>query len=377
MAKELDWRLLLPAGVRTLPADLAAALVLAAATTLAVFVPVVNETPLRVVLGLPYVLFLPGYVLIAALFPERGESPVVEDGEWGDSDADVSAQDGSGIDGIERVALSFGLSIALVPLVGLVLNFTPFGIRLAPIVVSLDVLVVGLVVVAARRREALDSEERFTVPYRAWVGAARQELFRPASRADAVLNVLLVVSILVAVSSVGYAVAVPKSGEQFTEFYVLTEGDDGELVADGYPTNFTQGEPQEVVVGLQNHEGETVQYSVVTAVQRVEVVDNGTNVTVLEEEMGERYSTQVAHNETAMRNVSIQPTMTGERLRVVFLLYKGDPPATPTVDNAYRELHLWVNVSAANESSTSMSVVEESYSASLGLHSQGQVRTRA
>ena len=131
------------------------------------------------------------------------------------------------------------------------------------------------------------------------------------------------------------------------------------------------------MVGLQNHEGETVQYSVVTAVQRVEVVDNGTNVTVLEEEMGERYSTQVAHNETAMRNVSIQPTMTGERLRVVFLLYKGDPPATPTVDNAYRELHLWVNVSAANESSTSMSVVEESYSASLGLHSQGQVRTRA
>jgi hypothetical protein len=71
MAEELDWRLLLPAGVRTLPADLAAALVLAAATTLAVFVPVVNETPLRVVLGLPYVLFLPGYVLIAALFPER------------------------------------------------------------------------------------------------------------------------------------------------------------------------------------------------------------------------------------------------------------------------------------------------------------------
>jgi len=32
-----------------------------------------------------------------------------------------------GIDGIERVALSFGLSIAIVPLIGLVLNFTPWG----------------------------------------------------------------------------------------------------------------------------------------------------------------------------------------------------------------------------------------------------------
>jgi len=30
-------------------------------------------------------------------------------------------------DGIERVALSFGLSIAIVPLIGLVLNFTPWG----------------------------------------------------------------------------------------------------------------------------------------------------------------------------------------------------------------------------------------------------------
>jgi hypothetical protein len=27
-------------------------------------------------------------------------------------------------------------------------------------------------------------------------------------------------------------------------------------------------------------------------------------------------------------------------------LYRGQPPADPTVENAYREVHLWVNVSA-------------------------------
>ncbi|WP_435349125.1 DUF1616 domain-containing protein [Haloarchaeobius sp. HRN-SO-5] len=359
MAEDLDLRLLLPAGVRDLPADLAAAVVLALATTLSVFVPVVAETPLRVVLGLPYVLFLPGYVLIAALFPERGDSPVNdESGGWDDGDVTATGEV-SGIDGIERVALSFGLSIALVPLVGLVLNFTPFGIRLTPIVASLDLLVLGLVVVAARRRLALDADERFVVPFRTWYGDLRRELFEPTSRADAVLNVVLVISVLLATSSVFYAVAMPTSGEEFTEFYVLTEDEDSDLVADGYPTNFTAGEAQPVVVGVQNHEGETVRYTVVTEVQRVELVDNGTNVSVLEATELDRYRTEVAPNGTSLQNVSLQPNVTGERLRIAFLLYEGDPPANPTANNSYRELHLWVNVTAANESARLVPTGEE------------------
>ena len=37
--------------------------------------------------------------------------------------------------------------------------------------------------------------------------------------------------------------------------------------------------------------------------------------------------------------------MTGERLRLAFLLYDGPVPAAPGVESAYRETHLWVNVS--------------------------------
>jgi hypothetical protein len=47
------------------------------------------------------------------------------------------------IDIIERIALSFGLSIAIVPLLGLILNYTPFGIRLGSIFTSL-ILVIAL-----------------------------------------------------------------------------------------------------------------------------------------------------------------------------------------------------------------------------------------
>jgi len=147
-------RLLLPAHLRDLPADLAAVVVFTLLTCVVVFVPWVNETPLRILFGLPFILFLPGYAFIAALFPEAGESPVAEDSNEGstpdtqaesgsetdpeptetdDSRFAISNRDRSGIDGIERVALAFGLSIAIVPLLGLVLNFTPWGIRLTPL----------------------------------------------------------------------------------------------------------------------------------------------------------------------------------------------------------------------------------------------------
>jgi hypothetical protein len=94
--------------------------------------PVVS---LRWVLGSVFVLFMPGYVAVEALFPKGGE-----------------------LDGLERFALSIGLSLALVPLVGLLLNFTPWGIRLIPIMVSLVILTTGLSLVGLARRFAISIE---------------------------------------------------------------------------------------------------------------------------------------------------------------------------------------------------------------------------
>lgn len=91
----------------------------------------------RWVLGSVFVLFIPGYVAVEALFPKSRD-----------------------LDGIERFALSVGLSLALVPLVGLLLNYTPWGIRLDPIVISLTILTVGLTAVGLGRRFRM-SVERF------------------------------------------------------------------------------------------------------------------------------------------------------------------------------------------------------------------------
>jgi uncharacterized membrane protein len=85
-----------------------------AVNIVAIYLPTLYETPVRVVLALPTVLFIPGYCLITALFPKDGE-----------------------IDLMQRIALSFGLSIAVVPMIGFLLNFTPLGIWLDPIVILL------------------------------------------------------------------------------------------------------------------------------------------------------------------------------------------------------------------------------------------------
>ena len=345
-------RLMLPPFLRRFPADLAAIVLLVIATVIAALAPLVSETPLRVVLGLVFVLFAPGYAFIGALFPERGpstegtsetsESNGNPESTAGMADRAHPRQSGS-IDGIERIALSFGLSIAITPLIGLVLNFTPFGIRLVPIVLSIGGFTVIACLFAARRRQELPPEDRFRVPYRAWLGMARSELFEPETRMDAALNVVLVVSLVLAISSVGYATLVPQQGESFSEFYLLTENETGNLVAEDYPQNFTAGQSRPVVVGIGNQEHEQVAYSVVAELQRVSIRNNST--TVRERQVLERFSRTIAANESARWTHNVTPSMTGERLRLVYLLYRGSPPAEPTVENAYRETHLWVNVS--------------------------------
>jgi len=292
-------------------------------TGLVVLLPVVRESPLRVVVALAFVLFAPGYALVAALFPERG------------------ASDDGGIDGLERAVLSFGASLAVVPLVGLVVNFTPWGITLAPVVVSLGALTLALTALAGVRRARVVPQQRFTVSVPSLAGA-RDELLDPADRTDAALNVVLVVSLLVAASTVTYAVAAPTQGETFTELSLLTENDDGELVADGYPRNFTRGDAEPLVVTVTNRESERTNYTLVAELQRVSVVDG--DVRVEDANQLHRYNPTLADNESWRQRHLVEPELTGENLRLQYSLYRGDE----ATGDAYRTVNLWVNVSQSD-----------------------------
>ncbi|MFW6382510.1 MAG: DUF1616 domain-containing protein [Haloferacaceae archaeon] len=326
-----------------LPADLAAILLTTMATVAAVAIPGLNATPVRSVLAVPFVLFVPGYALVAALFPRGTGKTSDADGA---NDDESGRGDRSGISWAERVALAFGTSIAVVPLIGLLLNSTPFGIRLGTVLLSVSGVTLGLTYVATYRRLRLPERERLVVPYREWIRGTARAFSGHESRRDTVLTVVAVVAVLLAASSVGYAFAVPQQADAFTEFYVVTEQEDGDLVADDYPTNFTVGESQPLVVGVGNHEHRSVEYSLVVELQEVTVENNSTTVHGSEELL--RRQPTVADGETWHESVDIEPETEGTRLRLTFMLFDGEAPADPTVDDAYRETHLWIDVSGAS-----------------------------
>jgi uncharacterized membrane protein len=75
---------------------------------------------------LSFVLFLPGYAFIKHCFQQQFSlKPAAKN-----------------LYNIERVALSLGMSLALVPIVGLFLNYTPWEIRLTPTTLSLLALTI-------------------------------------------------------------------------------------------------------------------------------------------------------------------------------------------------------------------------------------------
>jgi Predicted membrane protein len=304
------------------PGDLIVVAAVTAATLSCVYVPVLNESFLRILFGVAMVLFIPGYALIAALFPAKGD-----------------------LDGIERVALSFGLSIAVVPLIGLALNYTPWGIRLDPILASLTVFTLAMTAIAWYRRLLLPAGDRFSVPARAMLGAARLELFDPeASRLDRALSVVLVVSIVAALATTAYVIAVPKEGEHFTEFYIL--GEKGK--AADYPTNFPAGSTRSLIIGVGNHEYREIPYTV-EALALNQTFDPATNTsTIHAAETLDRFVVTVPHNETRELpwNFSVSSP---EYNRIEFLLFNETIPGEDVVGQdrinaSYRDLHLWVRV---------------------------------
>jgi uncharacterized membrane protein len=57
------------------------------------------------------------------------------------------------LDALARIALSVGMSMALVPIVGLILNYTPFGVTLTPITLSLLALTVAFAAAGIIRQQ--------------------------------------------------------------------------------------------------------------------------------------------------------------------------------------------------------------------------------
>ena len=256
------------------------------------------------------VFFVPGYLLTALLFPGQ-----------------------TSIDWIERLALSLGLSVAVVALSTLLLNYTPWGVRLIPIVMAVVVFSVLVGIAAYRERLRLSPHDRLS---------ATIEIARPAFREyrpiEKVLVVILLTSILLAGFTLLYIVTRPAPSAPFTQFYI--DGPGGN--ASGYPTRLNISQPGTVFLGIVNHEAVNMSYRIRVDLVGIQIVYNPGTMT--NETMEVNRTTWSTINVTLRngQNWTLPYTFRIDLKgvwKVQFLLFK-----EADISSSYRELHLFVRV---------------------------------
>jgi uncharacterized membrane protein len=200
---------------------------------------------LRQVVAVASVLFVPGYTIVAALFPRDGD-----------------------LDWIERIALSFGLSIAAVALLGVVLNYTPFGVRVETIVGALLGFTLAISVIAYVRRVRVSPEER--LGFELDVAVPRMGELNGFDKA---VTGTLAAVILVGVVALAFVLSVPQAKLGFTEFFLLN--------ANGQPANYPSrlkvSENATVTLVVVNHENVGVNYTARVDLVGLAIVYNTTS----------------------------------------------------------------------------------------------------
>lgn len=88
-----------------------------------------EQTYARFLLSVVYVLYLPGYSLVEFI-----------------------ATFEKSIKGVEKIAYSFGLSIVVVILFCFLLNYSPWGIRLTPLVIGISLFTIICTLLATLRK---------------------------------------------------------------------------------------------------------------------------------------------------------------------------------------------------------------------------------
>ena len=306
------------------PIDLAIVALLAL-VALGVFLGPIDSRLIAWAVGVPFLLFVPGYALVSALFPKQ---PTELPGE------PATTAGSNGPNWVVRVILSVVLSAIVVGAIGVLLGQVS-AIRLTPVVGAIGAVAVVGVAVAAGRRLRVGPKRRAN-PF----SGRTVELPSVGTKGQ---TVTLALAVLVFVGTIAFVGAVPSQGESYTESYLLTE--EGELAADEYPSTFVANDGHPLSVGLENNEHRPVSYEVIVVAQDVDA-----DGTVIAQQEVDRFSADLDHGDEVVIDREIAPTMTGEGIRLQFLVYKDT--ATGNVEDADQRLQLWVDVVEADTSST-------------------------
>ena len=119
------------------------------------------------------------------------------------------------------------------------------------------------------------------------------------------LTIFLILALAGSIGSIIYLAAVPKPGDRFTEFYILSP----ERKACDYQREVSLGESDEIFVGIINHEGKPTSYRVTLTID--DYLDKEILVGMLQDDV------------VWEQKVSFTPKKAGKQQKVELNLYLG------------------------------------------------------
>ena len=246
---------------------------------------------LRVPLGMFYMFFVPGYALQAALFPLQ-----------------------SHLARLDRFAISIGLCIALMPILGLVLDGPLGGIFVWQSIIFLSSVTALFSFVAVYRRSA--SKE--TSPTAFEEPSAWSPWWKNTGRGNRLIFVMFVAVVCLAAVVAVLNFSTPKSDQFFTELSITGPGG----VAADYPQNVRVDQPFPLSIGVTNHEGHDFTYSI--------------QAQMAGRTLASTAPFTLADGQSIALNVELSAATPGDQQLLEILLLSDK--------QIYRRLYLWINV---------------------------------
>lgn len=284
-------------------------LVLAALLSVAgvIFSAVEPPLSLRVVVAVPLLLFVPGYLLVLSLLPRA-----------------------TAISALERLGLSLASSAALVGLASLFLSLSPVRFSALTLAAALGLLIVLLIASADRQRRAaaLDGDEAF-VPF----ALIERQRSRKTSSPWSPARLFLVAAFLLSLGAAGLVAVVPPLQEHYTEL----------LAHD--TTEPSSGVNQNLTIEVRNHEGTLITYTIENYLMN-QSLDPTTNRTMTQGmSLLNRSVVTVEDRLSANVTLSVPPNGTAGANRLGVLLFRGEVSLPDGVDEGrlregYRNLSI-------------------------------------
>jgi uncharacterized membrane protein len=298
---------------------------------------------LKIFFGLIFLLFIPGYLILYTLFPTKKIN--------------------KGINFIERIALSFGISLAIVALIGIALYYLAGKINSESALISIFIFEMSFGFISIYRWYKTIPEERLIFSINLSLFELKNNL-KIKSKLDKLLIMILIILIIFTITIFIFIITSPIQHEKYTSFNLLSS----DRSTTNYPNNIIAGENTTIIIGITNHEYKTINYTVeIWLINQTINFNKTTNENIITYNNAwfmDKINVTLKHTNKKIDkewesqweyNYTFNITKKGENLTLVFLLFNTSTDIyypsidykdiiEQKIDKSYEGLHIWITV---------------------------------